>query len=90
MPKYIIAVFSISFILAQEKKSTRRSTRLKDFEEKSTLKKKIGIYEGKYGFYIKFGSKNIGLPDDLKNDKDKVLALSIKEVEKIIEDKKKS
>ncbi len=77
-------------ILAQEKKSTRRSKLLKDFEEKSKLKKKIGIYEGKYGFYIKFGSKNIGLPDDLKNDKDKVLALSIKEVEKIIEDKKKS
>ncbi|MDC0254352.1 type I DNA topoisomerase [Bacteriovoracales bacterium] len=76
-------------LLAQEKKASRRSKLLKDFGDKSKLKKKIGIYEGKYGPYIKFGSKNIGLPDDIKSDEEKVLKLTLKEVEKIIEEKKK-
>ena len=76
-------------LLAQEKKASRRSKLLKDFGDKSKLKKEIGIYEGKYGPYIKFGSKNIGLPDDIKSDEEKVLKLTLKQVEKIIEEKKK-
>ena len=86
---YEVALERALELLNQEKKSSRRSKLLKDFEGKSKLKKKIGIYEGKYGAYIKFGSKNIGLPDDLKSDIDKVLKMSLKDVEKIIEDKKK-
>ncbi len=33
------------------------------------LKKKAAIYEGKYGPYIKLGTKNITLPEDKRDPK---------------------
>jgi DNA topoisomerase-1 len=33
------------------------------------LKKKVSIVDGKYGPYIKFGTKNITLPEDKRDPK---------------------
>ncbi len=61
-------VYSVSLeraleILAEPKKG-RGSKLLRDLgtDEKSGMK--IGIYEGRYGPYIKFGKKNITLPEE--------------------------
>lgn len=53
-------------ILAEEKKGRGRAKVLKEFEAHPDTGKKISILDGKYGPYIKYGTKNIGLPDDLK------------------------
>jgi len=54
--------------LLNEPRGSRGAKVIKDFGRIEELKKKVGIYDGKYGFYIKAGTKNIGLPDELKNE----------------------
>ena len=73
-------------LLAEEKKGRRGATVIKDFGRIEKLKKKVSINDGKYGLYIKAGTKNISLPDDLKEDKKKVEALTEEQVIKIVKD----
>jgi DNA topoisomerase-1 len=57
-------------LLNEEKGAARGGAKLlKDFGLVSKLKKKVAIYEGKYGPYIKFGTKNITLPEDKRDPK---------------------
>lgn len=73
-------------LLAEEKKGRRGATVIKDFGRIEKLKKKVSINDGKYGLYIKAGTKNISLPDDLKEDKKKVEELTEEQVIKIVKD----
>jgi DNA topoisomerase-1 len=50
-------------LLAQEKKGRRGSSLVKELGKHPDEEKKIDLYKGKYGPYLKFGSKNIGLPE---------------------------
>ena len=70
-------------LLAQPRAS-RGATPVKEFGRIEELKKKITIYDGKYGPYIKAGTKNIGLPDDIKSDPKKIEALTEKQVIEIV------
>ena len=70
-------------ILAEPKKGRGGSTVLKDFTgDKKTL---LTIIDGRYGPYIKYGKKNIKLPDD-KKDKKIIEALTVEEVMAIVKD----
>jgi DNA topoisomerase-1 len=63
----------------------RGGTVIKDFGRIDSLKKSIKILDGKYGFYIKAGTKNLSLPDDLK-DVDKIKKITEAEVIKIVKE----
>lgn len=57
-------------LLAEEKGASRRGGKvLKDFGVVAKLKKKASILDGKYGPYIKVGTKNITLPEDKRDPK---------------------
>jgi DNA topoisomerase-1 len=57
-------------LLTEEKGASRRGGKvLKDFGLVAKLKKKVSILDGKYGPYIKFGTKNITLPEDKRDPK---------------------
>lgn len=58
-------------LLSEEKGASKRGSSkiLKDFGVVAKLKKKAAIYEGKYGPYIKVGTKNITLPEDKRDPK---------------------
>lgn len=57
-------------LLSEEKGASRRGGKvLKDFGLVAKLKKKVSILDGKYGPYIKFGTKNITLPEDKRDPK---------------------
>jgi DNA topoisomerase-1 len=57
-------------LLAEEKKGPRGGSKLiRDFGLVAKLKKKAAIYEGKYGPYIKVGTKNITLPEEKRDPK---------------------
>ncbi|AHC14277.1 type I DNA topoisomerase [Salinispira pacifica] len=72
-------------ILAEEKSRGRqRSKLIRELGEFD--KKKVALYDGKYGPYIKYGSKNISLPDEKKTD-EALKELTIEEAGKIIKKK---
>ncbi|HXH32092.1 MAG TPA: type I DNA topoisomerase [Bacteriovoracaceae bacterium] len=57
-------------LLSEEKGANRRGGKvLKDFGLVAKLKKKVSILDGKYGPYIKLGTKNITLPEDKRDHK---------------------
>ena len=57
-------------ILSEEKGASRRGGKvLKDFGLVAKLKKKVTIVDGKYGPYIKAGTKNITLPEEKRDPK---------------------
>jgi DNA topoisomerase-1 len=57
-------------LLNEEKKGPRGGSKLiRDFGLIAKLKKKAAIYEGKYGPYIKVGTKNITLPEEKRDPK---------------------
>jgi DNA topoisomerase-1 len=70
-------------LLAEEKKGRRGSTLVKDFGKHPKTKKKLAIYDGKYGLYIKHGTKNITIPEEQRDIK-KVEKMEAKDVAKII------
>ncbi len=75
-------------LLAEEKKGRRGAEVLKDFKKHPKSGKKLVIYDGKYGPYIKHGTKNFTLPDDKKDPK--VIAnLAVEEVVKILQSQAK-
>lgn len=52
-------------LLAQKKKP-KKSSVIKELGNHPTNGKKVRVMDGRYGPYIKYGSKNISLPDDIK------------------------
>jgi DNA topoisomerase-1 len=57
-------------LLNEEKGASRRGGKvLKDFGLVAKLKKKAQVLDGKYGPYIKVGTKNITLPEDKRDPK---------------------
>ena len=68
-------------ILSEEKKGRRGAKIVKEFEKYK--KKKLAVYDGKYGLYIKHGTKNISIPEDLRKT-ELVEKWTNKEVEEII------
>lgn len=72
-------------ILSEEKQSKRGATVVKDFGRIEALKKKVSINDGKYGLYIKAGTKNISLPDEYKDSK-KLEKLTEKDIVKLIKE----
>jgi DNA topoisomerase-1 len=80
-------VFTISHeraleVLSEERKSRRGSTLLREIGPHPKMKKAIGLYEGKYGPYLKVGTKNFGIPKETN-----VAALSLDDAVKIIDKK---
>jgi DNA topoisomerase I len=63
----------------------RGGTVLKDFGKVEKLKKSVKIVDGKYGMYLKAGTKNYSLPDEHKT-LDKVKKLTEEQVIKIIKE----
>ena len=76
--------FARAMELLSEPRASRGATPVKEFGRIEELKKKVTIYDGKYGAYIKAGTKNIGLPDDIKADPKKIEALTEKQVVEIV------
>jgi DNA topoisomerase-1 len=70
-------------ILAQEKKGRRGSKVLKDLGTDPRSNKKVAVYDGKYGPYIKFGTKNISLPDE-KREQEEIEKLSLETAMEIV------
>ncbi len=55
-------------ILSEPKKGRSQSKLLKDLGTHEKLGKKVTIHEGKYGPYIKIGTKNITLPEEKRSE----------------------
>lgn len=70
--------------ILNEPKASRGAKVVKDFGKPDALNKKVAIYDGKYGLYIKAGTKNIALPDDIKDSSKKVEALTEEQVVEIV------
>lgn len=79
---YTITLDRALEVLAEERKSRRGSTLLKELGVHTKSKKKIGLYEGKYGPYLKMGTKNFGIPKETKVD-----AVTLDDAIKIIDKK---
>jgi DNA topoisomerase-1 len=76
-------------LLAQEKKTRRNSKVVKDLgTDAQNNNRKVSVYDGKYGFYIKYGSKNIRLPEEKKN-KEAIEKMSLEEALEIVRSSKK-
>ena len=75
-------------ILAMEKKSRRGAKTFKEFANHPKTDKKIAVMDGKYGLYIKYASKNITIPEDLRNE-ETINKWELKDVVEIIDKAKK-
>jgi DNA topoisomerase-1 len=71
--------------ILSEVRAPRGSTLITDFGRDHKLKKKVAVYNGKYGPYIKVGTKNVSLPEDHKTE-EAAGKLKLDQVIKIIED----
>ncbi len=77
-------------LLAEEKQGRRTTAKtLKDFGLDSTGKRKIAILDGRYGPYIKAGTKNVSLPEE-KRTPEAIEQLTLEDVQAIIAEKKRS
>lgn len=66
--------------LIQKPKGTRRgSVLIKDFELHQ--RKKLALYQGPYGIYIKWGTKNITIPEELRTQD-----ISLEEIKKLLKE----
>jgi DNA topoisomerase I len=71
-------------LLSEEKKGRRGGARvLKDLGEDTAKKRKIVIYDGRYGPYIKAGTKNVSLPEELRTP-EAIEGLSLEDVRKLL------
>lgn len=82
-------VYTVTFdrameILKEEKKASRGSAIIKDFGKHPRLKKGLKAYDGKYGIYFKLGTKNVTIPEELRN-KEKIEKMELEEAAKIID-----
>jgi len=55
-------------LLAEEKKGRGRSKVLKELGQDPKSGKKLAVHDGKYGPYIKFGTKNVSLPEERREE----------------------
>jgi len=55
-------------LLAEEKKGRRGAKVVRELGPHPTDKKPIGIYDGKFGFYIKHGATNVTIPKEMKQE----------------------
>jgi len=81
-------LFSLSLeealeIFSQPKKGRGNSQVLRDFGSDEVLGKKVAIYNGRYGPYIKAGTKNVALPKEKKEQED-IEKLTIEEVRELV------
>ncbi|MCI5072395.1 type I DNA topoisomerase [bacterium] len=67
-------------ILAEERVGRRGSKTIKDLGKHPETNKKVVVMEGKYGPYIKHGSKNFKLPEDQKAE-DVTMEIAVKILE---------
>ena len=81
---YTITLERALEVLAEERKSRRGSTLLKELGQHPKMKKAVGLYEGKYGPYLKVGTKNFGIPKETD-----VTKLTLEDAIKIIDNKDK-
>ncbi len=70
-------------ILVEPKKSRGGSTVLKDFSSNGDKKIALSVIDGRYGPYIKYGKKNIKLPED-KKDRKIIEGLTLEDVMAIV------
>lgn len=73
-------------LLAQEKKGRRGQQILKDLGSDPKRSRKIAIYDGRYGPYIKAGTKNFSLPDELRSA-EAIAKLELTDVLRLIEER---
>lgn len=74
-------------LLAEEKKGRGGAKLLKDFGKDEKTGKKMVVYDGKYGPYLKVGTKNLSLPDELK-DEEKIASMTVEQARSIFENAK--
>jgi DNA topoisomerase-1 len=75
-------------ILSEPKVSSRGATLFQDFGRHPETNKKIAVYDGKYGLFIKYGTKNIGIPDNLRDEKI-ISKWKLEDISKFIDEKMK-
>ena len=81
---YTITLDRALELLAEEKKGGRkRSKLLKDLGVDPNKKRKLSVYDGRYGPYIKAGTKNVSLPEE-KQTKEAIENLTLEEAAKIV------
>ncbi len=78
---YTVTLARALEILSQEKKGRGGAKMVRDLGKHPETEKKMAIYEGKYGPYIKIGTKNVSLPKEHKAEE-----VTVEEVVKIIGD----
>lgn len=76
-------------ILAEEKKGRAGSRLIKDLGKHPSEEKKILLYNGRYGPYIKFGTKNISLPEEKKKP-EAAESLTLDEAVRIVDSYRKT
>lgn len=76
-------------ILNEPKVSARGASVFKEFGAHPKTNKKISAYDGKYGLFLKHGTKNVGLPDDMRNP-DLIKSWTIKEASAFVDKMEKS
>ncbi len=81
---YTITLERALEVLAEERKSRRGSTLIREIGQHPKMKKNISLMEGKYGPYLKVGTKNFGVPKEMD-----VTKLSVDDAIKIIDNKDK-
>ena len=81
---YTIGLDRALELLAEEKKGRKSAKVLKDLGVHPKDAKKVVLYDGKYGPYIKYGTKNISLPEDKKSNEE-AEKLELKDAVAIIE-----
>lgn len=69
-------------ILAQPKRGRGQSKVLKDLGKDPDSGKKVAVHDGRYGPYIKIGTKNITLPED-KRSQDEIEKIDVEAAMKI-------
>lgn len=62
---YTVTLSRALELLAVPKGATRRSQMIRELG-KTAAGKSVGLYDGRYGAYLKVGNKNVPLPDELR------------------------
>lgn len=70
-------------LLAEEKKGRRGATMVREIGPHPEDKKAIGIYDGKFGMYIKHGTTNVTLPKEVKPED-----VTLEQAVQLVNDKK--
>lgn len=80
---YTVTLEQALEIFSQPKRGRGGSIQLRDFGKHPKSGKKLSVYNGKYGPFIKHGAKNIGLPEQFKDPdvaKDKLTLEQVVEI----------